>query len=570
MHKIKRVVINGFKSIEENVSIELTDLTAFIGANNVGKSNIIEAIFKVLGRDWVTVNTFDERDVSFEDASKDIDIKIEFEPPLQFIPFKGMDPIDVPILQFVYTTYKIGELKGSRRLEKKCLKADGTDVFVPAARFQKGVKSSFKPLTTIPQEIQENIKIIYLGPKRDLSQQLGGSRNSVLLNMLSDVNEGFHKASTTAKARGEESQLEKFESIIRQAVELLKTEDFKTIETLIHRNTLLNLGLNPDSDSGKFSVRFGLPTPMDFYKALGLLANDNGYEIEAQSLGGGVQNAILLSILQAYEATQKSGAIFLLEEPELFLHPQMQRSFYRTLRTLSNRNQIIYVTHSPNFVTVPDYSNIRIVEKTELGTTVRKSKISPDPKLLEKWKKELDPERNELFFSRKTLFVEGDTEKLAIPEYCFRMGIDLDRIGVSIIEVGGKKSLYEFVRLSLSFGIKTGVIYDIDSRDFSSAEKAAEVAYNASLEGFSGQGAKVFSFNKDFESECAKFYGTEKYSAHCGKFPGSSKAVRARLIANDVSIEIPKFIEPIISWLVEDPKVTQPQPARAAAAAARA
>jgi putative ATP-dependent endonuclease of OLD family len=566
MHKIKQVTISGFKSIEEEVVIDFVDLTAFIGANNVGKSNIIEAVFKVLGRDWVTVNTFDQTDVSYENADTDITIKVEFEPPLQLIPFKGMDPIDIPILQFLYTTYKIGPSKGVRRLEKKCLKSDGTEVFVPERRFQKGVQTTYKPLTSIPQEIQEAVKIIYLGPKRDLSQHLGSGKNSILLNMLADVNEEFLKASAAEKAKGQESKLEKFLSIIQEAVDVLKTENFKTIESLIHRNTLLNLGLDPTTDSDKFSIRFGVPSPLDFYKSLGLLANDNGYQISAQGLGGGVQNAVLLSILQAYEATQKSGAIFLIEEPELFLHPQMQRSFYRTLKSLSERNQIAYVTHSPNFVTVPEYSNIRIVEKTDLGTVVKKSKIKPDGKLIEKWRKELDPERNEFFFSKKTLFVEGDTEKLSLPEYCLRSNIDLDRIGVSIVEVGGKKSLFEFARLALSFGIKTGIIYDTDSKDFSTTEKDAESEYNKSLDDFSKQGASVFAFDKSFESECLRFYGPDAYQKLCQKYPGASKPIRARLIASDLTADIPEFIKPIIEWLVNTQR-TSPARMRAAQAA---
>ena len=35
----------------------------------------------------------------------------------------------------------------------------------------------------------------------------------------------------------------------------------------------------------------------------------------------------------------------------MFMHPQMQRSLYKTLRKIGKTNQIIYSTHSPHFST---------------------------------------------------------------------------------------------------------------------------------------------------------------------------------------------------------------------------
>ncbi len=51
------------------------------------------------------------------------------------------------------------------------------------------------------------------------------------------------------------------------------------------------------------------------------------------------KNALVLAILQAFEKHRKKGAILLIEEPEMFLHPQMQRSLYQTLRKIGETNQ---------------------------------------------------------------------------------------------------------------------------------------------------------------------------------------------------------------------------------------
>jgi predicted ATP-dependent endonuclease of OLD family len=49
--KIKTVNIQGFRSIKEPLQLHLEQVNALIGANNCGKSNILSAIYRVLGRD---------------------------------------------------------------------------------------------------------------------------------------------------------------------------------------------------------------------------------------------------------------------------------------------------------------------------------------------------------------------------------------------------------------------------------------------------------------------------------------------------------------------------------------
>jgi len=138
-------------------------------------------------------------------------------------------------------------------------------------------------------------------------------------------------------------------------------------------------------------------------------------------------------------------------------------------------NQVIYTTHSPHFVSIPEYTDVALVRKTVTGTAVTQSALPVTPKRREKLIKELDPERSELFFATRLLVVEGDTEKLALPEYAKHLGLDLDKAGATIIEAGGKRNLKDLAELAISFGIPTGIVYDEDSSDFN--DKAAEAVY---------------------------------------------------------------------------------------------
>ena len=101
-----------------------------------------------------------------------------------------------------------------------------------------------------------------------------------------------------------------------------------------------------------------------------------------------------------------------------------------------------------------------LVRKGADGTGVTLSELPMDARRREKLVKEFDPEQGELFFARRLLLVEGDTEKLALPVYAAKLGIDLDREGATIIEVGGKRNLREFAQIAISFGIPISIVYD--------------------------------------------------------------------------------------------------------------
>jgi predicted ATP-dependent endonuclease of OLD family len=548
--KIKTIKVKNFKSLKDTIEINLSQMCAIIGPNNSGKSNILNSIYKVIGRDWVTVNQFDEDDVYNKDLDRDIDIELEFENPYKFYPFKGADPGLISKIKFTYCRYKVGEFKGQRRLEKSCLTKDDKPVQVLAEKPKSGSPRKYKPLITIPQELQENIPVIYIGADRNLKNQLPSSRNSMLGSLLGEININFNNEDNVIEILNQDGEYittprrEVFNKHIQEAISVLKTEEFLELEKQIMQNAMSQLGFELDE---ALEIYFNPLTSLDFYKSLEIWVKENNFNINATQLGSGFQNAIVISILKAFEERKKSGAIFLIEEPEMFLHPQMQRSLYKTLRKISETNQVIYVTHSANFITIPEFDEIRLVRKGVNGTKVIESVLSKNQKLKEKFIKELDPERNELFFATKILVVEGDTEKLAFPEYAKRMELDFDKAGTTIIEVGGKRNIIDFVELALSFEIPVALVFDTDSSVFKDNRKE-ELIYNELLEGYSKKGVQVFKFAENYESELKNEWTETIYNNYCQKYEKVSKVTRARLFACDLAIPIPEFVKPIITW----------------------
>ena len=549
--KIKTVNIQGYRSIKENIKLELNQINALIGPNNCGKSNILAVIYKVLGRDWVTKNNFDENDVYNEDYNTDIIIDFEFEEPYKYEQFKDIF-VEIPKIRFKYTRYKVGENIGERRLEKQCIKLDETPVYGFVNRPKKGQQAKMLPITTIPQELQESFPIIYVGTDRNLKYQLPKSRNSILGTLMEDINLDFINPENKIKLKnrdGEEKEftrIDRFTYGINEAIRSLRTNEFEKLEKSIKINALKQLGFNPETDGDKLDIYFTPLTSLEFYRSLEIYVKEYNYNINAIELGAGFQNAIVISILKAFEERKKQDALFLIEEPEMYLHPQMQRSLYKTIREIGKTNQIIYITHSPHFVTIPEFNEVFLISKNFNGTHIKRSNLELTNDLKNKFRKELDPERNELFFARKVLIVEGDTEKLVFPEYAKRIGLDFDSVGNTIIEVGGKRNIKVFADLAISFGIPVCFAYDIDSSDFDNEQEEKE--YNETLESYKEKGVRVFSFNKNYEDECKRFYGDETYQSYCQKY-GKNKILRARLIAVDKSITIPEFVKPILEWM---------------------
>jgi Predicted ATP-dependent endonuclease of the OLD family len=222
-------------------------------------------------------------------------------------------------------------------------------------------------------------------------------------------------------------------------------------------------------------------------------------------MGAGIQSAIVVALIQAYKELKRSGAILLIEEPEVYLHPHARRYFYSLLEDLAEQgNQIIYTTHSTEFVNLPNYETICIVRKTaSSGTTVNQTSdlsISDGSKEELKLLTQFDATRNELFFARKVLLVEGATERFSLPYIFTLKGIDLNARGVSIIDSGSKENLEFIIKILKGFYIPFVVLHDEDTNANNYATYHSGVnGLNARIQAAVSDASQVFRMNPDFE-----------------------------------------------------------------------
>jgi len=183
----------------------------------------------------------------------------------------------------------------------------------------------------------------------------------------------------------------------------------------------------------------------------------------------------LVAGLESWRDSGVTGAVVLMEEPELFLPPQAQRYLYRLMRLVASQgNQVIYSTHSPAFLNVVRLDELVFTERRpKEGTLLLQPEPLPADEEFRAYS-EFDSSRSELFLARAALLVEGLTEKLALPFVFETLGYDPDRERISIIECGGKGNIPLFGRISKAVGLPFVAVHDRDAppgADPSEAEK---------------------------------------------------------------------------------------------------
>ena len=213
---------------------------------------------------------------------------------------------------------------------------------------------------------------------------------------------------------------------------------------------------------------------------------DDGHETDADRKGHGLQRALIFALLRIWATATRAAevgvagatvarrastsAVFAVEEPELFLHPHAQRQLHGVLRTLAetDERQVFICTHSPAFVEIESYKGMTVIckENPRIGTVARqcRTELFGVGDAAEKarfhmagW---INPDRGEIFFARKAVFVEGETELRVLPMLGARLGCRID--DVSVVDCGGKNNLISYMRLANGFGIPYAVVHDED------------------------------------------------------------------------------------------------------------
>lgn len=131
----------------------------------------------------------------------------------------------------------------------------------------------------------------------------------------------------------------------------------------------------------------------------------------AASMGKGMRSIYMLSLLEAYEEEgMKNADIIMVEDPEIFLHPKLQRVSGDILYRLSRKNQVLFSTHSPNLLSNFSSRQIRQIFLDEEGISGVKEKTDISAVL-----DDLGYSANDLMNVNFVFIVEGKQDKSRLP-----------------------------------------------------------------------------------------------------------------------------------------------------------
>ncbi|MBL7689684.1 MAG: AAA family ATPase [Bdellovibrionaceae bacterium] len=166
---------------------------------------------------------------------------------------------------------------------------------------------------------------------------------------------------------------------------------------------------------------------------------------ELRQNGLGYNNLLYIAtVLAELESTRDATLpVFLVEEPEAHLHPQLQSVLTKFLAEGlhgERRNvQTIVTTHSPTIASeVPFKAIVSLYRKRDgfLGSfPFFKAGLSVAEE--RKIKRMLDVTRASMLFARGVVFVEGVTEHVLLPVLANRLGKDLHASHISVVPVHG-------------------------------------------------------------------------------------------------------------------------------------
>lgn len=201
------------------------------------------------------------------------------------------------------------------------------------------------------------------------------------------------------------------------------------------------LGLPSETENVRFS-----PVPQEAAEILrgaGLHVRSKGSNVflPIDRHGMGPQSAAVIALFRTWvERRDISNIIFGFEEPEAHLHPHVQRYLFGELTNLGT--QVFLSTHSTFIADRADLRDIVLLHRKGAECVARQIP-SEDPTqpgkpfLPPNWKmaikRYIEGNNSEIFFARCVLLVEGASEKYTLPLFARAMGIDFDRLGISLV-----------------------------------------------------------------------------------------------------------------------------------------
>lgn len=402
---IEWIRIKGFRNFDDE-TINLANQTLIIGANDVGKTNLIYALRILFDR------SLSDKDLELYDSDYNVFTKTE------------SIEITVKISEVtedcLISTFKGDLQNGTVYIQYKNMK--NGEYSISAGHSEDTLENKLSRFYI------KRLNMEYVNTNRNLTSFMKREKNQILEDAKLILDDGLKEADEESVLEMQDDLTmlnEKIDNLnyIKKSLESVNTE---LGELAIHNENQTLSFKNANSDIKRLLDNLELTYATDG---------------ETLTLGGdGRNNQIFLATWVAKQKNKKTlekVTFFAIEEPEAHLHPHQQRKLSNYL--LENfEEQVFITTHSPHIA-----SEFRPNKIVKLYTKNKRTKVamggcSEDVKLnFNDFGYRLDAITADIFFVNAVFLVEGPSEKLFYTALSKRLNIDLDRLNASIISVNG-------------------------------------------------------------------------------------------------------------------------------------
>lgn len=435
--RISRIRVANHRSIPD-LDVQIRRHLVLVGPNECGKTSLLALLDSVVSGSLAQLYSTLVAS-SFRDLALPLMVEVEFYDFTELDQAAFADHILVPADPQQESTLTL-------RLTAQ-VAPDSEEVAIERGFVKPGlpVKASY--------DLLQAIGWAFLPATRSPDRELGSSQRSAIRTLLAGIDLGESEEGVREAVEALHAVIDGAESVGSLRGEIATALGALLPRPLQHDDVVLRLP-NADEVDPLADVDVHLRDTEGGNRALRL-----------QSDGVRAMSTVAVQLL-----TKGSAAIIAVDEPEIHLHPRAQAQLARRLNDAAG--QRIVATHSP--AVLERFSPLDVVALAP-GDVSRQLSVHPfadEPKLAEHWwtTATLEP-----VTSRSTILVEGIADRVLIEAVAAAIGHDLDRLGVSVVEVDGAGNFGAAIRLfgREGFGIPLSGL--VDKKEASLVAKALNV-----------------------------------------------------------------------------------------------